>query len=218
MDLNGKINLLKEKEPMLIEGFEVVEFKNDFYAVENLNVSYFSNNDEIFEARTNDEWLYCSIKQIPAWCYFENNPDNDRTLGKLYNAFCIIDKREIAPVGWEVASIAWEVMHKVTPKKNGFRLFNGDFSKFQDTYFFWKLFKHDQVIGKDFTFLRELIKNQSSGYGGLNALTGHYRISPGTIERPYKNGPAIDLRPGVGHDKREFNLGDGYSIRLKKLK
>jgi hypothetical protein len=217
MEINNKINLLKERKPLIIDGFEVIEFNGDFFTIENLNVSNFRNGDEIFEARTNDEWRYCAIKQMPAWCYFENNPDNDKTLGKLYNAFCIIDKREIAPIGWEIASDAWEMMHKVAPQSNGYRNFHGDFSGFQNTYFFWKLFIRNVTLD-DFTYLRELIRNESTSYGGINSVTGHYQIIPGKIERPLKKGGAIDLRMGVGHDKKEFNLGDGYCIRLKKQK
>jgi hypothetical protein len=182
--------------------------------IENLNVSTFRNGDEIFEAKTNDEWHYCALKQMPAWCYFENNSQNGKILGKLYNAFCILDKRDIAPIGWKIASGAWEMMLKITPQKSGYRNYNGNFSSFQNKYYYWKFLNRN---AEDFIHLRELIRNLSTSYGGINSVTGHYRISPATIESPLKKG-AIDLRMGVGHDKREFNLGDGYSIRLKKVK
>jgi hypothetical protein len=217
MNLIETINLKKEKKPIIIDGFEVVEIDGDFFTIENLNVSNFRNGDEIFEAKTNDEWHYCAIKQMPAWCYFENNPDNGKTLGKLYNAFCILDKREITPIGWEIANAAWEIKNKVGPKMNGYRLSNGNFSGFQRKYFFWKLFNSNE-ISDDFIYLRELIRNLSTSYGGINSEKGHYRIFPCTIESPLGKGGAIDLRMGVGHNKSEFNLGDGYLIRLKKQK
>jgi hypothetical protein len=208
MGMNGKINLLKESRPIFIDGFEVVEIDGCFWTIQNLNLTRFRNGDEIFESKTEDEWQYCSLTQMPAWCYFENNPQNS----KLYNAFCVLDKREISPIGWEIANGAWEIKNKVSPQMNGYRNYNGSFSDLSRKYFFWRYFYN---INEDYKYLRELIKNNCSSYGGLDAIKDHYRISVGTIEPPLNKGK-IDLRMGVGHNKRDFNLGDGYFIRLKK--
>ena len=203
------INLKKETSK-IIDGFKTVEIANEIFTIENLNVSRFRNGDEIFEAKTNDEWHYCALTQMPAWCYFENNPQNS----KLFNAFCILDKREIIPIGWEIANFSWEIVNKVSPQMNGYRIYNGAFSELKRSYFFWKYFNYNK---EDYSYLRELIKNKSTSYGGLTSLNSHYRISAGTIEPPLSKGK-IDLRMGVGHNKSELNLGDGYLIRIKKNK
>ncbi|MBS1508446.1 MAG: caspase family protein [Bacteroidetes bacterium] len=68
----------------------------------NLNVSTFANGDEIPEAKTPDEWRSASDKHQPAWCYYNNDPANGATFGKLYNWYAVHDPRGLAPAGWHI--------------------------------------------------------------------------------------------------------------------
>jgi uncharacterized protein (TIGR02145 family) len=76
------------------------------WMVENLNVNVFSNGDPIPEAKTNEEWSKAGKEGTPAWCYYENNSENGKKFGRLYNWFAVNDKRGLAPVGWHVSSDA----------------------------------------------------------------------------------------------------------------
>ena len=69
---------------------------------ENLNVDHFNNGDEIQQVESAKDWLNCCQNKTPAWCYFDNNPDNGNTFGKLYNSYAVMDVRGISPEGWHI--------------------------------------------------------------------------------------------------------------------
>jgi uncharacterized protein (TIGR02145 family) len=71
---------------------------------ENLNVDKFRNGDPIPEAKTDEEWKKAGENGQPAWCYYNNNPDNGDRYGKLYNWFAVNDPRGLAPEGWKIPS------------------------------------------------------------------------------------------------------------------
>ena len=72
------------------------------WMTKNLNVSSFSNGDPIQEAKSAEEWIRLGASGIPAWCYYENDSNNDWVYGKLYNWFAVSDPRGLAPKGWYI--------------------------------------------------------------------------------------------------------------------
>ena len=74
------------------------------WMIENLNVVHFCNGDSIPEAKTNKEWIIAGKEERPAWCYYDNNPENAKIHGKLYNWYAVKDVRSLAPKGWHVPS------------------------------------------------------------------------------------------------------------------
>jgi uncharacterized protein (TIGR02145 family) len=76
-----------------------VKIGHQEWSSENLNVDHFNNGDEIQQVESAEDWLKCLENKTPAWCYFDNNPDNGNKYGKLYNAFAVMDVRGIAPEG-----------------------------------------------------------------------------------------------------------------------
>ena len=70
---------------------------------ENLNVSKYRNGDVILQVQDADEWAKLTTG---AWCYYENNSENGKTYGKLYNWYAVVDPRGLAPKGWHVPSDA----------------------------------------------------------------------------------------------------------------
>jgi uncharacterized protein (TIGR02145 family) len=72
------------------------------WTASNLNVSHFRNGDAIPEAKTPEEWTNAAAEGKPAWCYYENDPENGKIYGKLYNWFAINDPRGLAPEGWHI--------------------------------------------------------------------------------------------------------------------
>lgn len=79
----------------------------------NLDVDHFRNGDLIQQATTAEEWTNAGASGKPAWCYYENDPENGKIYGKLYNWFAINDKRGLAPEGWHIPSNAdWRTLIK----------------------------------------------------------------------------------------------------------
>lgn len=72
------------------------------WMTENLNVDKFRNGDPITEAKTETEWREAGENGKPAWCYYNNNPDNGDRYGKLYNWHAVNDPRGLAPEGWKI--------------------------------------------------------------------------------------------------------------------
>lgn len=79
-----------------------VKIGRQVWTRENLNVSTFRNGDPIFEAKSDSDWAKAAKEHKPAWCYYNNTPDNGIKYGKLYNWYAINDRRGLAPKGWHI--------------------------------------------------------------------------------------------------------------------
>ncbi|MBA3027294.1 MAG: hypothetical protein FP816_00545 [Desulfobacteraceae bacterium] len=81
------------------------------WMVENLDVSTFRNGEAIPEAKTAQEWLASYGSESPAWCYYNNDPQNGEKYGKLYNWYAVSDPRGLAPEGWHVPTDSeWQTL------------------------------------------------------------------------------------------------------------
>jgi len=69
---------------------------------ENLKLDTFQNNDEIFHAKTEKEWILAGENKIPAWCYPNNDSNLGDEIGKLYNWYAASDPRGLCPLGMRV--------------------------------------------------------------------------------------------------------------------
>lgn len=81
-----------------------VKIGNQIWMTENLNIDVFQNGDPIPEAKTKEEWKYAGDDTKPAWCYYDNDPENGKKYGKLYNWYAVNDPRGLAPEGWHIPS------------------------------------------------------------------------------------------------------------------
>ncbi|PLX07798.1 MAG: hypothetical protein C0596_09365 [Marinilabiliales bacterium] len=77
---------------------------NQEWMDKNLDVDVFRNGDPIPEAKNDKEWMEADENGQPAWCYFDDNPDNNEDHGKLYNWYAVNDPRGLAPEGWFIPS------------------------------------------------------------------------------------------------------------------
>lgn len=68
---------------------------------QNYTGTRFRNGDEIPQVTNVNDWLNLTT---PAWCYYNNDPANEATYGKLYNWYAINDPRGFAPLGYRVPS------------------------------------------------------------------------------------------------------------------
>ncbi len=87
---------------------------------ENLAVERFRNGDKIPQAKTTEEWMEAGKNGTPAWCYYNNDPENGKKYGKLYNMHVFEDSRNIAPEGWKIIEYStWDSLKKIV-KWSGF--------------------------------------------------------------------------------------------------
>lgn len=100
-------DIIVEENPITdIDGnvYKTINIGNQRWMVENLNVSHFRNGDPIPEAKTKTQWALTGTDGKPAWCYYNNDPGNASTYGKLYNWYALNDPRGLEPEGWRVPS------------------------------------------------------------------------------------------------------------------
>jgi uncharacterized protein (TIGR02145 family) len=84
--------------------YQTIIIGSEKWMAENLNVSTFRNGDPIPEVKTTEDWKKAGFKKQPAWCYYNNDPNNEAKYGKLYNWYAINDPRGLAPEGWRITT------------------------------------------------------------------------------------------------------------------
>jgi uncharacterized protein (TIGR02145 family) len=78
------------------------------WQTKNLDVDRFRNGEPILEVKTAEEWKAAGERKEPAWCYYDNETENGKIYGKLYNGFAVNDSRGLAPEGWHIPSdVEW---------------------------------------------------------------------------------------------------------------
>ena len=98
------LNQSEEKENAIQENKSEndIQIGRQIWMKSNLSVSTFRNGDSISEARSPEEWKNAGLEKKPAWCFYENNKDNDHKYGKLYNWWAVNDPRGLAPLGYYI--------------------------------------------------------------------------------------------------------------------
>ncbi len=79
--------------------YEVVSIGNQCWTKQNFKVTRFKNGDPIPFVSGNSNW---GNTQQPAYCYYNNDLQNEPKYGKIYNGIAVNDPRGIAPEGWRV--------------------------------------------------------------------------------------------------------------------
>ena len=91
--------------------YESVKIGNQEWMTRNLDVDRFRNGDLVPHVESNEEWKKAGKNGQPAWCYNDNDPDNGKKYGKLYNWYAVNDPRGLAPEGWHVPTDEeWEIL------------------------------------------------------------------------------------------------------------
>lgn len=80
--------------------YETIKIGNSIWFASNLKTTRFSNGDKITNIKDDENW---KKNDGPAYCIFNNDMKN-YDFGCLYNLYTIIDKRNICPKGWHVAT------------------------------------------------------------------------------------------------------------------
>lgn len=146
-----------------------LKFGEQIWTIDNLDVTTYRSGDCIPYVEDAEEWK--NLK-IGAWCYFENNTENNSIFGKLYNAHAIIDPRGIAPEGYRIPThYDWLLIRKLGSRlksKNNWNerlemdyylTFNAKPGGFRDSY--GRFCYRNEAIGW-WTSTESDVKNQGS--------------------------------------------------------
>ena len=72
------------------------------WMTENLRTSKYRNGESITNLTANADWMAATFG---AWCNYNNDSITyENRYGKLYNWYAVNDSRNIAPIGWHVAT------------------------------------------------------------------------------------------------------------------
>lgn len=150
-----------ENRGELLDSQEVV-IGNQSWSKYNLAVTKFNNGDPIELITDNKKW---AKSKKPAMCYYENNTENGKIYGAMYNLYAVLDSRGLAPEGFKIPSeddfrnlietLGSQTADKLKSKENwennkngatdinfnafpgGFRQEDGEFWSFGNGMFFW---------------------------------------------------------------------------------
>jgi uncharacterized protein (TIGR02145 family) len=111
-----------------IEGnvYNVVVIGNQTWMKSNLNVSKYQDGTTIPEEKNPVKWAALTTG---AWCYYDNNPENGKLYGKLYNWYAVNDKRGLAPTGTSIPTDAeWTTLTNFIGSEAGEKMKHVDWS------------------------------------------------------------------------------------------
>ena len=88
--------------------YNTIKIGTQIWMAENLKVTHYRNGSLIPCVLNSGTWAGLTTG---AYCDYNNDLTKGQTYGKLYNWFAVNDSRNIAPIGWHVASYAeWETL------------------------------------------------------------------------------------------------------------
>jgi uncharacterized protein (TIGR02145 family) len=97
----------------IIPQYESVRIGNQEWMTRNLDVDRFRNGDLIPHIESKEEWEEAGENGQPAWCYYDNDPENGKKYGKLYNWHAVNDSRGLAPEGYHVPTDEeWSILEE----------------------------------------------------------------------------------------------------------
>ena len=96
--VNGVWTLLTEEKY-----YPTVTISTQQWMEKNLDVTTYRNGDPIPYVTDPTQWASLTTG---AWCYYNNDPSNNATYGKLYNWHAVNDPRGLAPAGFHIPTDA----------------------------------------------------------------------------------------------------------------
>jgi len=132
--------------------YSIVKIGNQIWMAENLKATKFRDNNSINNTINATDW---NTSILPAYTEYNNEVNNTKYYGNLYNWYAIADTKNIAPIGWKIPTDAdWTTL---STENNA-----GDKLK-ASTLDFWG------------------IMNTGTNSYGFTALPGGYRLSNGSF-------------------------------------
>lgn len=145
--------------------YQTISIGSQTWMAQNLQVTKFRNGDIIPTATDNFAW---NTLTTPAQCTYNNDVISYSTakFGRMYNYYCVADARNIAPIGWHIASdTEWKTLEDYVATNLGT---STSVAQALATQTDWAESTLTDVVGNLFT-------NNSSGFCALPAgLRGDY--------------------------------------------
>jgi uncharacterized protein (TIGR02145 family) len=94
--------------------YRTITIGTQTWMAENLRTTIYRNGDPVPVAETNGAWQTAKAQSSGACCVYGNIKNNDTiaTFGRLYNVYAALDRRNLAPEGWHVATHAdWSKLY-----------------------------------------------------------------------------------------------------------
>jgi uncharacterized protein (TIGR02145 family) len=146
--------------------YESVNIGSQEWMVKNLDVDRFRNGDLVPHVVTDEEWRVAGENGQPAWCFYDNYPENGKIYGKLYNWYAVNDPRGLAPEGWHIPTDEeWTIL------TDFLGWFAGEMMKTVEGWKDWLNYVYEEGY-----IIRSGNGNNSSGFTGL---PGGYRYYNG---------------------------------------
>lgn len=84
--------------------YKTIVIGTQTWMAENLRVTHYRNGDPIPNVKGEKDVNLWGKQTQGAYCYYWNtaNPDSIATFGYLYNGYCFLDPRGLAPEGWHI--------------------------------------------------------------------------------------------------------------------
>ncbi len=153
--------ILSEIKPQ----YESVRIGNQEWMTRNLDVDRFMNGDLIPHIELDVDWEKAGQNEQPAWCYYDNDPENGKKYGKLYNWYAVNDPRGLAPMGYHIPTfVECNILNKFLGK-----VIAGYNMKSVDSWKEWR-----DHFGK-------ILNGNGDNSSGFNALPGGYRGFDGSF-------------------------------------
>jgi uncharacterized protein (TIGR02145 family) len=154
--------LENENEPIISS----VMIGDQEWQTKNLDVGRFRNGDPIPQAISAEEWKAAGEREEPAWCFYDNETENGKIYGKLYNWYAVNDERGLAPEGWHIPND--EEWITLTDYLGGEEVAGGKMKSTGTTY--WQSSNEGVNNESAFSALPGGIRNY---YGSLSKLGGY---------------------------------------------
>jgi uncharacterized protein (TIGR02145 family) len=88
--------------------YKTIVIGNQEWMAENLKTRIYRNGELIANVTDNTEWINLTTG---AWCFYNNDSQNECPYGKMYNWYAVSDPRNLCPIGWHVPSLdEWETI------------------------------------------------------------------------------------------------------------
>ncbi len=81
--------------------YKTIKIDTHVWMAENLKTTRYRNGEQIPNVKDAAEWYNLTNS---AYCDYNNDINNSKVYGRLYNYYTILDSRNVAPLGWHVAT------------------------------------------------------------------------------------------------------------------
>lgn len=82
-------------------GYDTVNIHGQTWLVQNLRTTHYRNGQSIINIPDSTQWANA---KIGAWCYYNNDSNNGKIYGLLYNRHAVDSAAGLAPQGWHIPS------------------------------------------------------------------------------------------------------------------